>query len=108
MFYNSRRQSADCIIRELTEEGGRLTFTDPVGLPHAFELYIPNRDQMFRAETVWNHGTEVGMRLEKQPGHADATLVPAAEHTLAERIEKLEREVATLKRRISEYEMKNG
>lgn len=110
VFYNNRRQSADCIIRELTEEGARLTFTDPVGLPHVFELHIPNRDQMLRVETIWNHGIEVGVRFDKQPGHADPVQAqdPAAEHTLTERIEKLEKEVASLKRRIFEYEQKNS
>ncbi|MGE0341149.1 MAG: PilZ domain-containing protein [Xanthobacteraceae bacterium] len=111
VFYNNRRQSADCIIRELTEEGARVTFTDPVGLPHVFELHIPNRDQMLRVETIWNHGVEVGVRFDKQAGHADPAQHaqdPVAEHTLAERIEKLEKEVASLKRRIVEYEQKNS
>lgn len=114
VFYNNRRQSADCIIRELTDDGARLTFTDPVGLPHVFELYIPNRDQTIRVETVWNHGTEVGVSFSKpdaaMPG---VTLAPAiqsspAEHTLLERVEKLEKELASLRRRISEIEVKSN
>ncbi|HRF10115.1 MAG TPA: PilZ domain-containing protein [Xanthobacteraceae bacterium] len=107
VFYNNRRQSADCIIRELTEEGARLSFTDPVGLPHAFELNIPNRDQTLRVETIWNHGIEVGVRFDKPVSHSEPH-EPAAEQSLAERIEKLEREVASLKRRILDYEQKNG
>lgn len=108
VFYNNRRQSADCIIRELTDDGARLSFTDPVGLPHVFELHIPHRDQTLRVETVWNHGIEVGVRFDKQIGHADTAQDPSGDHTLAERIEKLEKEVAALKRRIAEYELKNS
>jgi hypothetical protein len=114
VFYNNRRQSADCIIRELTDDGARLTFTDPVGLPHVFELHIPNRDQTIRVETAWNHGTEVGVSFAKlDAGHAGATLAPVlhtstAEQTLAERVERLEKELAALRRRISEVEMKNS
>lgn len=113
VFYNSRRQSADCIIRELTDDGARLSFTDPVALPHAFELHIPNRDQTLRVETVWNHGTDVGVSFARAEAHAPATLAPAApaamsEQTLFERVEKLEKELGALRRRISEIEMKNS
>ena len=113
VFYNNRRQSADCIIRELTDEGARLSFTDPVALPHAFELHIPNRDQTIRVETVWNHGTDVGVSFVRQDSHGAATLAPAAhaaplEQTLLERIEKLEKELGALRRRISEIEMKSS
>lgn len=109
VFYNNRRQSVDCIIRELTEDGARLTFADPVALPHAFELHIPNRDQILRVETVWHHGKEVGVKFSKQE-HTAASLVPAAtaEQSLLERIEKLEKELVSLRRRLSELEMKSG
>ena len=107
VFYNNRRSSADCIIRELTDEGARLSFTDPVTLPHAFELHIPNRDQTYRVETIWNHGGEVGVTFGK---HGEATIAPAMgqDSPLAERIEKLEKELAALKRRISEMELKSS
>lgn len=113
VFYNSRRQSADCIIRELTDDGARLSFTDPVALPHAFELHIPNRDQTIRVEIAWNHGTDVGVSFVKYDSHAGATLAPAAqvglvEQTLQERVEKLEKELGALRRRLSELEMKNA
>lgn len=113
VYYNSRRQSADCIIRELTDEGARLSFTDPVALPHAFELHIPNRDQTLRVETVWNHGTDVGVAFARPDAHQAPSLVPAAHATaqelsLMERVEKLEKELAALRRRISEIEMKNS
>lgn len=113
VFYNNRRQSADCIIRELTDDGARLSFTDPVALPHAFELHIPNRDQTLRVETIWNHGTDVGVSFTRAEAHMAPALAPAmhgtpAEQTLAERVEKLEKELAALRRRISEIEMKNS
>jgi hypothetical protein len=113
VFYNNRRQSADCIIRELTDEGARLSFTDTVALPHAFELHIPNRDQTIRVETIWNHGTDVGVAFSKAGAHAAATIAPAMqtathEQTLLERIDKLEKELGALRRRISEIEMKSS
>jgi hypothetical protein len=112
VYYNNRRQSADCIIRELTDDGARLSFTDPVALPHAFELHIPNRDQTLRVETAWNHGTDVGVSFGKIDAHSNATLAPAHtashEQTMLERVEKLEKELTALRRRLSELEMKNA
>ncbi len=111
VLYNNRRSTADCIIRELTDDGARLSFSDRVTLPHAFELHIPNRDQTYRVETIWNHGEEVGVTFGR---HAEATLAPAVSHTLgndaplAERVDKLEKELAALRRRLSEIEMKSS
>jgi hypothetical protein len=107
VFFNNRRSTADCIIRELTDEGARLSFTDRVTLPHAFELHIPNRDQTYRVETIWNHGEEVGVTFGR---HGEVSLAPAMQQDapLAERVEKLEKELAALKRRISEIEMKSS
>lgn len=113
VLFNSRRQSADCIIRELTDEGARLSFTDPAALPHAFELQIPNRDQILRVETIWNHGTDVGVIFVRADAHPSPSIAPTAtatvqELSLLERIEKLEKEMAALRRRISEVELKNS
>ncbi len=111
VFYNNRRQSADCIIRELTDDGARLSFTDPVALPHAFELHIPNRDQTLRVEIVWNHGTDVGVSFGRTETQAAPALVPSVghnEHSLLERVDRLEKELGALRRRISEIEMKSS
>jgi len=107
VFYNNRRSTADCIIRELTDDGARLSFTDRVTLPHAFELHIPNRDQTYRVETIWNHGEEVGVTFGR---HGEASLAPAMgqDSSLAERVEKLEKELGALRRRLSEIEMKSS
>jgi hypothetical protein len=113
VYYNNRRQSADCIIRELTDDGARLSFTDPVALPHAFELHIPNRDQTIRVEIAWNHGTDVGVSFGRVEPHAAATVAPGmhaglTEHSLQERVDRLEKELGALRRRISEIELKSS
>ena len=107
VFYNHGRSTADCIIRELTDDGARLSFTDPVTLPHAFELHIPNRDQTLHVETIWNRGEEIGVTFGK---HGEVSLSPAMgqDSPLAERVDKLEKELAALRRRLSEIEMKSS
>ncbi|MCW5682039.1 MAG: PilZ domain-containing protein [Xanthobacteraceae bacterium] len=114
VLYNGGRSSIDCIIRELTEEGARLVFSGSAPLPHTFELNIPNRDQTIRVEIVWNHGNEVGVKFapNAEAPNIVPALAPAASPgthgTAMERIEKLERELASLRRRIADLEAKNG
>jgi hypothetical protein len=111
VLFNNRRSSVDCIIRELTDEGARLSFNDPVGVPHAFELYIPNRDQTFRAEIAWNHGDEMGVTFASATA-GQPTLQPSltanAGMSIVERVERLEKELAQLKRKLAEAELKNN
>ena len=53
LFFNSRRNSVDCIIRDLSDTGARLQFSAAVAVPDALELYVPHKDQMFRVRVEW-------------------------------------------------------
>ena len=98
VYYNGRRSSADCIVRDITEAGARLKFADSPAVPEVFELHIPNKQESFRAHVIWNHGSEIGVMFEA-PGTPDGELVSG----LVERVARLERELATLKRRIDSH-----
>ena len=99
IYFNNRLSSVDCIIRDITETGARLKFGEPITVPETFELNIPNKQETLRAHLVWHHGTEIGIAfdIDRQAGPAgiDAALVSK----LAERVNRLEREVAALKRK---------
>jgi hypothetical protein len=59
------------------------------------DLYIPQREQMLRAHVQWRKGEEMGVTL------VDAELRDgglASEQDLAKRVEKLEAEVAALRK----------
>jgi hypothetical protein len=96
VYFNGRRSSADCIVRDITDAGARLKFADSPAVPEVFELHIPNKQESFRAHVIWNHGSELGVMFEAVEATADG------EHTanLVERVARLERELATLKRRL--------
>ncbi len=47
IYFNKRLSSMDCIIRDVTDKGARLEFSDSVALPDSFELYLPNKDEYF-------------------------------------------------------------
>lgn len=96
VYFNGRRSSADCIVRDITEAGARLKFADSPAVPEVFELHIPNKQESFRAHVIWNHGSELGVMFEAAEATADG------EHAahLVERVARLEREMAILKRRL--------
>jgi len=100
IYFNNRLSSMDCIVRDLAENGSRLEVSEAVALPDAFELYLPNKDEYFHARVEWRKGDSVGIswtpeQLQGQTGeHGDA------QHPFADRLAKLEREVATLRKRL--------
>jgi hypothetical protein len=94
--YVSREQGAlSCLIRDLSDKGARIIFSDSVTLPHSFDLYIPQRDQTLRAKVRWRHGDEVGLAFAVQDEHApDAKL---SETEVVQRVAMLEAEIASLR-----------
>jgi hypothetical protein len=96
VIFNQRRSSIDCVVRELSDNGARLKFATPPAVPEVFELHVPNKDETFRAQIVWHDGTDMGVSLTAIEGSSHAPNV------LEERVAKLERELAALKRRFEE------
>ena len=103
VYLNKRRGALDCLIRDLSEQGARIIFSDAVNVPDVVDLYIPQKEQTLRAHVIWRHGQEVGtafaQHLQMEPASAEPADAAAAQAgSLAERITKLEAEIAALKR----------
>jgi hypothetical protein len=101
IYFNNRLSSVDCIVRQLADIGSRLEVPENVTIPDSFELYIPTRDEHFQARVKWrkgnNLGTAWGAEQNARPG-----LDPAgSDASVAERLAKLERDVAILQRRLT-------
>ena len=45
VYFNKRRGAVDCLIREISDEGARIIFSDTVNVPDVVELYIPQKEQ---------------------------------------------------------------
>src|ERR1700680_295462 len=102
IYFNNKQSSIDCLIREISEGGARLTFSDSVATPDVVELYIPNKDETYRAKVKWHKGDEMGVAFVRS-GVTDASSVSgAATPDLSERVQILEGEVATLRRILNE------
>lgn len=100
IYFNNRLSSLDCIVRDVTERGARLQVAESVAVPDAFELYLPNKDEHFRAQAEWRKGDQIGVSWT--PGTAFKPKAEGGghgEHALAERVARLEQEVVALQRR---------
>jgi hypothetical protein len=104
IFFNNRRTSYDCLIRDFSELGAKLKFSSTIATPDMVKLFIPAKEESYRARVVWRNADEVGVsfdRADKSPPLAPGT--PAADWSA--RIQKLEHDVATLTRKFNELRM---
>jgi hypothetical protein len=102
VYFNNRRSSIDCLVRDISATGARLKFAGQVTMPELIELYIPNKDESFRAQVQWNRGDEIGVAFIRDEADSAPAGAVLPEASLAERMQKLETEVAALKRLVKE------
>jgi len=100
IYYNNRLASMDCIIRDATEHGARLECSENVTLPEAFELYVPNKDEYFHAQVKWRRGSNMGVAWRLENPDAPHGKTGRTDLALAERVAKLEDDVAALQQRL--------
>lgn len=103
IYFNMRRSSIDCLVRDISEEGAKLIFSDTVVIPDLVELYIPNKDEFHRARVHWRVGGEIGVQFEPETV-SSPSLVPDASADVAVRLQKLESEFAKLQRKVAELQ----
>jgi hypothetical protein len=103
IYFNNRRTSVDCLIREVSEHGARLKFASTTVTPDVMELHIPAREESYRAKVIWRNADEIGVTFngdERSPSLAPDT--PSADWS--SRIHKLERDMASLARKFNELQ----
>jgi hypothetical protein len=103
LYFNKHRNSVDCLIRDISGEGARLIFSDAVAVPDVVDLYIPQKEQTLRAHVHWRFGEQLGVTFAPSAESAPDQL-PAAED-LKGRVERLEAELALLKRMLKRLKM---
>ncbi|MEI7804237.1 MAG: PilZ domain-containing protein [Hyphomicrobiales bacterium] len=103
LYYDSRRASVDCVIRDMSDTGARLTFDNPVTVPDHVELFIPHKQQTLRARVQRRGLNEIGVAFE-----VERTLDPrrTADAELQQRVESLETEITALKRLVAKLKAK--
>lgn len=95
--FHERKSTMDCLVRNLSPEGAKLSFDDVSAIPGEFELTITRRDRSFRARTIWRRGEEAGIVFVSEAMRAGTVSLDAER-----RLRKAEAERLRLKQRIAE------
>jgi hypothetical protein len=106
IYFNHRRSSFDCLIRDYSEQGARLKFSEAANIPDAIELYIPNKEEVHRARVEWRTGNEMGVSFGEEI-HSPSIAPEAAQGDLPTRVQRLEAEVAALRRIVNDLRAEN-
>jgi hypothetical protein len=111
IYYNNRNAAADCLVRDISDTGARLELSENVIIPYEIDLHIPKKGETYRACVQWRHGDGVGIAFANPVIRRAPDRVPEKVETvergqggadLAERVQRLEADVTTLKRTIKE------
>lgn len=106
IVYNNRLSRMECTVRDLSETGARIVFAQHVKVPVEFELQIPKKKLIRRAQVMWydgqNHGVmflddgeanDVSSRAQDEAGTLslgrEASSVPEILDEARQRIAKL-------------------
>lgn len=106
IYFNNRRSAVDCLIRDISNFGARVIFSDSIQTPDVVDLYIPQKEQTLRAHVIWRHGTEVGVAFEQASPQPDQA--GEAGGDLTERVVRLEAELAAMKRMLKKLKADAG
>lgn len=103
LYFNNRLNVVDCLVRDISESGVKLVFSEAVTTPDEVELFIPQKEQTFFIKIAWRNGAEVGAEFLQA---AQGKLAETDE--LARRLARLEGEIAGLKRIIKKLKLTEG
>ena len=98
IYFNNRRSALDCLIRDISNEGAKLIFSDIVNIPDVVDLYIPQKEQTLRVHVEWRQGQEVGVAFAQAGRAPAASPLPSGLAELSDRVHKLETEVGALRK----------
>jgi uncharacterized small protein (DUF1192 family) len=95
VYVSRKRGALSCLIRDMSEKGARIIFSDTVTLPDVFDLYIPQRDHNIRARVQWRRNDEIGVAFVASKKRDPAEQPSANE--VVQRVAMLEAEIASLR-----------
>jgi hypothetical protein len=98
IIFNQRQSTLDCTIRNLSEDGALIVFSDAVATPPLFELYFPLKRESRMVRSRWHDGARQGIAFTTA-GKSDDEPISL---DLMRRLKRLEQENAALKARIVE------
>jgi hypothetical protein len=95
IYFNGRRASVDCLIRDISPQGARILISSSVNIPDTVELHIPQKAQTLPARVEWRNNEDIGLVF------TEADLGPQTRpqaNELTQRVAQLEDEINSLRR----------
>jgi hypothetical protein len=86
----------DCIVKNLSNDGARISFANYTPLPDAFDITICRRRESYKANVIWRNATEIGLAFARQDNSNVVSI------DLTRTIRRLEAERNALARRIAD------
>lgn len=77
--YNQDLWSEDCIVRNASRAGAKLTVKDSRALPDHFNLSIPSKGETYRARVKWRVENQIGVEFDSS-GSAPVIELASARH----------------------------
>jgi hypothetical protein len=94
--YNHRFSTMDCFVRNLTQSGAKIVFSDLASIPGEFDISIGWQGESRRARVVWRTKSEAGIQFSNSLSQAVVSIESAR------KIRKLETERDELSRRVAQ------
>jgi len=105
VYVSRKRGALACLVRDLSDKGARIIFSDTVTLPNEVDLYIPQREQTLRARVSWRKSDEIGLAFAAVERAPEAS--PSASE-IAQRVAMLEAEIASLRTVLKRMKAENA
>jgi hypothetical protein len=98
VYFDNKHGALSCLVRDLSDKGARIIFSENVTVPETFDLHILQKNQTLRAKVTWRRGDEIGLGFAAANAAAAAAEAKPDAAALAKRITELEGEIASLRK----------
>jgi len=97
VHFDKRRGVMSCLVRDFSDEGARIIFSETVTIPDVVNLHLPQKDITLKAKVTWRCSDEIGLGFNgASASAATEPLADAAERM--KRMAQLETEIASLRK----------
>lgn len=94
--FNDRKSTLNCLVRSMSARGVGIEIDQAALLPHQFDFILPSKSVSFRARLRWRTTEAAGIEFLSR-----AQSIKAVPLDVSIRLRQLERERASLKRRLA-------
>jgi hypothetical protein len=100
IIYNNELTVVDCLVKNISASGAKVSVSETVSVPAEFDLCIPQKNKTYHARMVWRDTTMMGVEFVTTETPAKQTEPEIQSDIIEARIRKLEIQNAELKIRV--------